>query len=91
MGKRMNVVHELNSEFFYVFFCFVFASSELAKLCRISVDPLTHDSPHTKTFLLMQAHFLHLPLPNSDYLTDTKSVLDQAIRVIQVSVHRIVT
>jgi len=36
-----------------------------------------------KTFLLMQAHFSHLPLPNSDYLTDTKSVLDQAIRVIQ--------
>lgn len=31
----------------------------------------------------MQAHFSHLPLPNSDYLTDTKSVLDQAIRVLQ--------
>lgn len=31
----------------------------------------------------MQAHFSHLPLPNSDYLTDTKSVLDQSIRVLQ--------
>lgn len=58
-------------------------NGELAKLCRIKVDPLTYDSPHTKTFLLMQAHFSHLTLPNADYLTDTKSVLDQAIRVIQ--------
>lgn len=62
----------------------MFYFSELAKVCRIKVDPLTYDSPHTKTLLLMQAHFSHLPLPNSDYLTDTKSVLDQAIRVIQV-------
>lgn len=31
----------------------------------------------------MQAHFSHLPLPNSDYLTDTKSVLDQSIRILQ--------
>lgn len=31
----------------------------------------------------MQAHFSHLPLPNVDFLTDTKSVLDQCIRVIQ--------
>lgn len=50
------------------------------------MDPLTYDSPHTKTFLLMQAHFSHLPLPNSDYLTDTKSVLDQTIRVLQVKI-----
>ena len=31
----------------------------------------------------MQAHFSRLPLPNTDYGTDTKSVLDQAIRVLQ--------
>lgn len=31
----------------------------------------------------MQAHFSHLPLPNADFITDTKSVLDQAIRVLQ--------
>lgn len=34
----------------------------------------------------MQAHFSHLPLPNADFLTDTKSVLDQCIRVIQAMV-----
>lgn len=52
-------------------------------MCRIKVDPLTYDNPHTKTFLLMQAHFSHLPLPNTDFSTDTKSVLDQSIRILQ--------
>lgn len=47
------------------------------------MDPLTYDSPHVKTFLLLQAHFSHLPLPNTDFGTDTKSVLDQSIRVLQ--------
>lgn len=31
----------------------------------------------------MQAHFSHLPLPNTDYGTDTKSILDQSIRILQ--------
>lgn len=31
----------------------------------------------------MQAHFSHLPLPNADFATDTKSVLDQSIRILQ--------
>lgn len=31
----------------------------------------------------MQAHFSHLALPNTDYGTDTKSVLDQSIRILQ--------
>lgn len=52
-------------------------------MCRLKVDPLTYDSPHTKVFLLMQAHFSHLPLPNTDFNTDTKSVLDQSIRILQ--------
>lgn len=56
-------------------------NEELAKLCRYSVNQ--YDSPHTKTFLLLQAHFSRLPLPCTDYITDLKSVLDQAIRIIQ--------
>lgn len=36
-----------------------------------------------KTFLLLQAHFSQLPLPIADYITDTKSVLDQAMRIVQ--------
>ncbi|KMQ96180.1 activating signal cointegrator 1 complex subunit 3 [Lasius niger] len=58
-------------------------NEELAKLCRHSVDQYTYDSPHTKAFLLLQAHFSRLPLPCTDYNTDLKSVLDQAIRIIQ--------
>ena len=41
------------------------------------------DSPHTKAHLLLQAHIGRLPLPCSDYLTDTKSVMDNALRVMQ--------
>uniref|UniRef100_A0A336MI52 CSON001544 protein n=1 Tax=Culicoides sonorensis TaxID=179676 RepID=A0A336MI52_CULSO len=58
-------------------------NEELGKSCRYKPDALTYDSPYTKVFLLLQAHFSHLPLPNADFLTDTKSVLDQAIRIQQ--------
>ncbi len=44
----------------------------------------TMDSSATKTHLLLQAHFCQLQLPSSDYYTDTKSVMDQAIRILQV-------
>eukprot|EP01041_Mallomonas_annulata_P004134 gene4134-8214_t len=40
------------------------------------------ESPHAKTFLLLQAHCQRLPLPISDYINDTKSVLDQVSRVL---------
>lgn len=61
-------------------------NEELAKLCRYSVDPNTYDSPRTKAFLLLQLHFSRLPPPCSDYITDLKSVLDQAIRILQAMV-----
>jgi activating signal cointegrator complex subunit 3 len=47
---------------------------------HIGVMPL--DSPHTKTFLLIQAHIYRQNLPISDYINDTKSVLDQVPRVL---------
>jgi len=40
------------------------------------------ESPHTKAFLLLQAHFYCQPLPISDYVNDTKSVLDQLPRIV---------
>jgi activating signal cointegrator complex subunit 3 len=40
------------------------------------------ESPHIKTFLLLQAHFFAVTLPISDYVNDTKSVLDQIPRVV---------
>ena len=41
------------------------------------------DLPHTKANLLFQAHFSRTPLPLSDYITDTKLALDNAIRLLQ--------
>ncbi|KAM3931944.1 activating signal cointegrator 1 complex subunit 3 [Leptodactylus fuscus] len=56
---------------------------ELAKHLPIEVNPHSMDSAHTKTHLLLQAHFSRASLPCPDYATDTKTVLDQAIRVCQ--------
>ena len=60
-------------------------NADLAKNCPINVEEkcMPMESPHTKTHLLLQAHFSRLQLPCSDYSTDLKSVLDQAIRIIQ--------
>jgi hypothetical protein len=45
------------------------------------------DDPNTKAFILLQAHLSRIrTLPCADYYTDTKSVLDQAIRIIQAMV-----
>lgn len=35
------------------------------------------------TSALLQAHMARLPPPISDYVTDTKSVLDQSLRILQ--------
>ncbi|BES93589.1 activating signal cointegrator 1 complex subunit [Nesidiocoris tenuis] len=58
-------------------------NGDLAKRCPWPVDPLQLDSPHIKTYLLLQAHFSRLDLPCTDYYTDLKSVLDQATRILQ--------
>lgn len=55
----------------------------LSKLVPHPVDPRTYDSPHTKTYLLIQAHLSKSPLPVRDYLTDTKIVLESSIRLLQ--------
>ncbi len=58
-------------------------NADLAKNCPLESTMRSMESPNTKTWLLMQAHFSRLQLPCSDYYTDTKSVLDQAIRILQ--------
>ncbi|XP_076382118.1 activating signal cointegrator 1 complex subunit obelus [Megalopta genalis] len=58
-------------------------NENLSKMCRYTVDNYSYDSPNTKAFILLQAHFSRLPLPCVDYSTDLKLVLDQAIRIIQ--------
>ena len=60
-----------------------FHNEELAKEVRYEVDEFSYEDPHTKACLLLQSHFSHLSLPIVDYKTDTKSVLDQAIRILQ--------
>ena len=56
----------------------------LAESLPIAVNLDSFDSPHTKTHLL-QTYFSSAALPKADYVTDTKSVLDQALRIPQVS------
>jgi activating signal cointegrator complex subunit 3 len=61
-------------------------NEQLAEDVPFKVDPRTLDSPHTKTFLLLQAHFSKAELPIVDYVTDTRMVLDQAVRILQAMV-----
>ncbi|XP_074539494.1 activating signal cointegrator 1 complex subunit 3 [Halichoeres trimaculatus] len=58
-------------------------NSQLAQQLPLQVNPHSYDSAHTKTHLLLQAFFSHAQLPCSDYNTDTKTVLDNAIRICQ--------
>ncbi|KAB0348345.1 hypothetical protein FD754_013202 [Muntiacus muntjak] len=58
-------------------------NSELAKCLPLESNPHSFDSPHTKAHLLLQAHLSRAMLPCPDYDTDTKTVLDQALRVCQ--------
>ena len=57
-------------------------NATLAESLPWRTDHLDMESSHTKAFLLLQAHFFQVKLPISDYITDTKSVLDQAPRVL---------
>ena len=60
-------------------------NAELAKTLRFNGTnfDLPMWDPHVKAFLLLQAHFERSELPVTDYITDTISVLDQSIRVLQ--------
>ena len=59
-------------------------NGQLAKLLPWRVHERDWEDAHCKAFLLLQAHFARVPLPISDYHNDTKSVLDQALRVLNV-------
>ena len=75
------------------YFVLVYSPSSLSLYRALSshlplpVSPQSYDSPHTKAFLLFQAHFSQAVLPIADYLTDTKSVLDQSLRILQVKLY----
>ena len=61
-------------------------NAQMARELPWRVDEKACDSPHVKAQLLLQAHFARAALPMSDYITDTKSVLDQALRVLNAMV-----
>lgn len=50
---------------------------------RWPIQKILADDPHAKASLLIQAHLSRLPLPISDYITDTKTVLDNSLRILQ--------
>lgn len=59
-------------------------NESFAKECRLPIaNDASYDCPHTKAYLLLQAHFSQLEMPCPDYITDLKSVLDQTIRIVQ--------
>ena len=64
-------------------------NAQLAELLPWRVRHADWDSAHVKCFLLLQAHMAHVPLPISDYVNDTKSVLDQALRLMNVRTTRV--
>lgn len=63
-------------------------NAEFAEHCPLEVDLAiqAYDSPHTKAFLLLQAHVWGIALPINDYKTDLKSVLDRSIPLIMAMV-----
>ncbi len=50
---------------------------------RWPIDKRVADDPHAKANLMIQAHLSGLQLPISDYVTDTKTVLDNSLRILQ--------
>ena len=58
-------------------------NEEMASTLPIRLPSYTYDSPHTKVHLLLQASFSRQGMPMADYVTDLKSVHDQAIRILQ--------
>jgi hypothetical protein len=58
----------------------------LSARVRWPVDPTLCDDPHTKANLLLQCHLGRLALPVADYVTDTKTALDNSLRLLQAMV-----
>lgn len=79
----MNTLVICYDTFVFIFLTCHFICSELDKQCPLDIGGRPYECSHTKTLILLQAHFSHLKMPCSDYITDLKSVLDQSIRILQ--------
>ncbi|CAN6668065.1 RQC trigger complex helicase Slh1p [Trichomonascus vanleenenianus] len=60
-------------------------NAEMSAHSRYPVElmPFRIIDPHSKAFLLLQAHMARQELPIADYVQDTISVLDQSLRILQ--------
>lgn len=68
-----------------IFNLLILSSRELAKILNYKVNN-EFDSPHVKVSILLQMYLADLELPNQEYIVDLKSVLDQALRILQVNI-----
>lgn len=57
-------------------------NEEMSKNMRFPLSSGAWDSPHVKAELLLQAYMKRAQLPIVDYATDTRSVMEQAIRIV---------
>ena len=55
---------------------------ELCKFLDLKLNN-SFDSPFVKVYILLQMYFGNVDLPNQEYTVDLKSVLDQALRILQ--------
>jgi len=61
-------------------------AEQLVELLRWSPEVYDFEDPHLKASILFQGHLQHMEFPINDFYTDQKSVLDQAIRILQAMV-----
>lgn len=57
-------------------------NQELASMLNYKTS-IPMDSPHLKVILLIYSYLSNLDPPTREYMVDTKSVLDQALRILQ--------
>ncbi|CAK0786311.1 hypothetical protein CVIRNUC_009524 [Coccomyxa viridis] len=55
----------------------------LSESVRFPISEKDADDPHAKAKLLLQAHMGRLEVPITDYVGDTKSALDNSVRILQ--------
>eukprot|EP00457_Paulinella_chromatophora_P000148 gb/GEZN01000148.1/.p1 GENE.gb/GEZN01000148.1/~~gb/GEZN01000148.1/.p1 ORF type:complete len:2144 (+),score=329.45 gb/GEZN01000148.1/:63-6494(+) len=59
---------------------------QLVELVKWKPEVYSFESPHLKASILFQGHLQHMDFPINDFYTDQKSVMDQAIRILQAMV-----
>lgn len=58
-------------------------NAEMLPLIRFAPPMHLVDKPNCKAEILIQSHLSRLVLPVSDYITDTRTVLDNSMRILQ--------